>query len=167
MSYLIIGALIVLGVLWALLSPEKKMTPAVERDLKSSRVKKKNNGLFAYPLEKAGLKASPKKLAELQSLNDWLTGLVEEQGFVPRSNWHASVPDEAKLIIRNANSEVRVTAHIDVAGQNYDRVGRISIETYWLKDAEDEANYIEDEKETSLQKAKDLVAKALNDVGIS
>lgn len=126
------------------------------------------NGIHKFPLGEEW-KASPKKLEELATLTSFFTRLVEEENFNVRKTWGLGLPKDATLELVSENGFVSIQCYVDEAGQNYDRVGKISLELEWsyagLYDSEKD-EYIgefETYKSGSLKKTLELVPIAIKE----
>jgi hypothetical protein len=75
--------------------------------------------------------ATPKKIEELNRLTAWMDSLVHDKGFSVTSEWGNGWPKEKKLRRNTTKGPLFVTAYIELAGQNYDKVGKIEINLYF------------------------------------
>ncbi len=75
--------------------------------------------------------ATPKKIEDLKRLTAWMDSLVHDKGFSVRSEWGNGWPMEKKLRRNTTKGPFFVTACIELAGQNHDRVGKIEIIVYF------------------------------------
>lgn len=130
--------------------------------------KEKLNGIHEFPLGEEW-KASPKKMEELLALTNFFTRLVEKENFTVRRTWGSGLPKDASLELVSENGSVSLQCYVDEAGQNYDRVGKISFELEWshagLYDAEKD-EYIgefDTYKSCSLKKALELLPIAIKE----
>ena len=149
------------------------------RILRRERLKRLNNiDEISFDDE---TQVSPKKAEEIKELINWLVELVDDHGFHVDETWSIDTrhrnawstnqcPNGATLENDFDSGAITINVEIDITGQMFDRVGKISIGVNWAFYGtcidEDEDIYVgafEKEKTCTLHAAKKLLPKILKE----
>lgn len=100
-------------------------------------------------------KLSSKKREEVQGLLYWMRDLIKDHSFHKLNDFGTSAPWEARIEKEFSDDSLWITPLIDISGQNYDRVGKITISIGW--------RYQDEEwPELTLRKAMEKVENILS-----